>query len=72
MKTHKFPKQDTPSLDLVMTDLNDIFGAYSLEVHDLIVKVMQSENIPLEDKITRRMLSNMAIQLAKRLSNYDF
>lgn len=65
---HKFPIQDKPGLDLVMVELNECFGGQSLEVHDTIVKIMEAEKIPLEDKSVRKILSQMAIQTAKLLS----
>lgn len=72
MATHKFPKQDKPGLDLVMADLYKKFGSNSLIVHDAIVKVMEENKIPLEDEKTRKLLSQMAIELTNQMSNYDF
>jgi len=71
-KIYKFPKQEKPGLDLVLMNLNDAFGTHSLDVHNMIVEVMEAENIPLEDKVVRKMLANMAIKLVNQMSNYAF
>jgi hypothetical protein len=67
-RVHKFPKHDTPRLDLIMVELSDTFGAYALEIHDKIVKIMQEKNIPLENEEVRWMLCKMAIETNKLYS----
>jgi hypothetical protein len=65
---HTFPPIDKPQLDLVMVMLTERFDGYSLEVNDLVVKIMQSEGIPLTDKKTRKALAIMAIKIYDKLN----
>ena len=72
MTKHTFSEQEKPGLDLTMDMLNEHFGGISLEVHEIIMDIMKSEDVPITDKLARRMLATMAIRVTNLASNIEF